>query len=211
MDDAKVTYVSRGLSVCTSGLQAIGCPEFRAEVSTPILVPGCENFLRFLVAYVKETKAVIKCNQTLAYGFWLVKFQASKDGFLEVFEYDAEATKFIPGISLAVTYWQEQHEMCNQLNTEFAPPRPDRIVVISDGVLEGHPVEGVRYPSPEHMSGWWLTTSDYSGDIKDLQKLHLFHVTSKRPDLVRYLALPYGFRFSQDTRSVWFDEIVAKG
>ncbi|MBF7074579.1 hypothetical protein ISG33_14330 [Glaciecola sp. MH2013] len=44
------------------------------------------------------------------------------------------------------------------------------MVVISDGIYENNgPVEGVRYPSPEHMSGWWLTTELYNGDIKTLK------------------------------------------
>lgn len=32
-------------------------------------------------------------------------------------------------------------------------PAPDQLVVMSEGVYEGDVVEGVRYPSPEHMSG----------------------------------------------------------
>jgi hypothetical protein len=27
------------------------------------------------------------------------------------------------------------------------------MVIISEGVYEGKPVEGIRYPSPDHMSG----------------------------------------------------------
>jgi hypothetical protein len=78
-------------------------------------------------------------------------------------------------------------------------------------VLQGDVVQGVRYPSPEHMSGWWITTDRYDGDIRSLTQEHLYHLTAARPDLARYLALPFGFRFDQASgEDVWFDEQVAR-
>lgn len=86
----------------------------------------------------------------------------------------------------------------------------NQLVVVSDGVLEGDPVEGVRYPSPEHMSGWWITTDRYNGDIGTLKTEHAYHILEKRPDLAKYMLLPYGFRFRVGTteEDVWFDENV---
>jgi hypothetical protein len=77
--------------------------------------------------------------------------------------------------------------------------------------LQGDAVQGVRYPSPEHMSGWWITTDRYDGDIRSLTQEHLYHLTAARPDLARCLALPFGFRFDQASgEDVWFDEQVAR-
>jgi len=50
-------------------------------------------------------------------------------------------------------------------------------VVVTDGVFEGDPAEGVRYPS------------------------------ARRPDLARFLALPFGFRFTG--ADAWLDPEVA--
>jgi hypothetical protein len=114
-------------------------------------------------------------------------------------------------VTLAVTYWRDQHRTCERLRTEFQPPHPDRLVVISAGVLEGdRDVQGIRYPSPEHMSGWWLTTSRFDGNTKSLETTHAYHVTAARPDLAHLIALPYGFRFDlSQAEDVWFDEKVA--
>jgi hypothetical protein len=70
-------------------------------------------------------------------------------------------------------------------------------------------VQGIRYPSPDHMSGWWITTDRYDGNIKSLRYEHTYHVTAARPALAKYLALPDGFRFNFSAgEEVWFDEKV---
>jgi hypothetical protein len=73
------------------------------------------------------------------------------------------------------------------------------------GGFGGEPVQGVRYPSPEHMSGWWITTDRYNGDVATLKTLHAYHLTARRPDLTRYLALAYGFRFYSEASEIRFD------
>jgi len=59
------------------------------------------------------------------------------------------------------------------------------------------------------MSGWWITTKLYDGDVKSLKHEHTYHVTAARPDLAKYLALPDGFRFDLSRiEDVWRDEKV---
>ncbi len=84
------------------------------------------------------------------------------------------------------------------------------MIVISDGVFEGECVEGVRYPSPKHMTGWWLTTQKYNGDTSTLRVEHYYHLPEKRPDLIKYLALPFGFRFFQKDETVGREEEIWK-
>jgi hypothetical protein len=64
-------------------------------------------------------------------------------------------------------------------------------------VLQGEAVQGVRYPSHEHMSGWWITTDRYAGNIGLLTQEHLYYLTAARPDIARHVALPFGFRFDE--------------
>ena len=115
----------------------------------------------------------------------------------ELWEYNAAATGFVPGATLTLKYWKEQHETCERHGAEFSLPQPNQLIVISNGVLQGDAVQGLRYPSPEHMSGWWITTDRYDGGIESLTLEHLYHLTAARPDLARNVALPFGFRFGQ--------------
>lgn len=211
MRQSDVEIVSTGSAVKTSGLAKRSHPELRVSLTTPELTKEGGAFLEFVVDYLIKHKTKINPGETLAYGYWLVKFELSKDGVLEVFEYSADATSFVKGAELTLTYWRDQHVVCDRFHAAFDPPRPDRKVAISSGLYEGDPVEGVRYPSPEHMSGWWLTTGRYDGNIASLDVVHLYHVTAARPDLARYLALPAGFRFrahNAQTTDIWFDEKV---
>lgn len=213
MKQSDIRVARNGLVLQTWGLGRYSHPELRLSIKDSALLEEGEAFLRFVVDYLVQGDTKIKPDETLTYGYWLTKFVLSSEGVLEVFEYNAEATEFIEGAELALTYWRDQHAVCNQVRATFDPPRPDKKVAISAGVYEGDPVEGVRYPSPEHMSGWWLTTDRYDGNIKSLNVVHLYHVTAARPDLARYLALPPGFRFSTSeaqATDIWFDEKVAK-
>jgi hypothetical protein len=209
---SEVELITEGLSVRTEGLVTANHPELRARVASPALLDECQAFLRFVVNYLKRESARIGPGQTLAYGYWLTKFDPADDAqHLEVWEYNADATEFVIGATLTLTYWRDQHEVCRKFGANFAPPRPDSLVVISDGVLSGEAVQGVRYPSPEHMSGWWITTDRYDGDIKSLKREHLYHLTAARADLARYVALPDGYRFDLANREdVWFDQKVAQ-
>lgn len=88
----------------------------------------------------------------------------------------------------------------------------EQLIVISSGIYEGTvPVEGVRYPSPPHMSGWWLTTDEYDGNLASLKTVHAHHIIEERPELAIYLALPFGYRFylGGEQENVWLDDEVA--
>jgi len=202
--------IREGLSVRTKGFSRLGAQQLSARVSTPALALEAEAFLRHIAMYSDARGAYLQHGETVAYGYWLTKF-VEIDGLLEAWEYRADATEFVPGVTLTLTYWRGQHRICDLQKAEFHPPRPDRLTVISAGVLEGDPdVQGVRYPSPEHMSGWWLTTNRFDGDTRSLRTMHTYHVTAARPDLAPLIALPYGFRFDlEHGQDIWFDEHVA--
>ncbi|MEI8644369.1 hypothetical protein P4S60_01650 [Pseudoalteromonas sp. Hal040] len=104
-----------------------------------------------------------------------------------------------------------QHECCLNYKAKYTPIDQECMVVISDGVYEGLPLEGVRYHSPKHMTGWWLTTDEYNGDISSLKMVHFTHIVEYRPEVAIYMALPPGYRFmlGGEQEHVWFDEEVA--
>jgi hypothetical protein len=206
----RVRYKQDDLRVSTDGLLRQGQAELTIAVSSPDLMPDADFFLRFVVNYLNEAGARITAGQTLVYGYWLVKFQPFPNGSLDVWEYNAQATEFVPRGDLALNYWRRQRGICESAQADFMPPSPENLTSVSAGVMEGRPVEGVRYHSGEPMSGWIIVTDEYDGNIKSLRNEHTYHITAARPDLAKFLALPCGFRFSQPNgESVWWDKEVA--
>lgn len=192
------------LILVTSGLRHMAGCEISASTSDPALVDECRSFLVFVADYIRNY-GTIRAGETLGYGCWITKAVAEGDDLLCFWEYNADAVEFVPGVTLTLRYWRDQHLACDQAASVFSPPRGDQLIVISEGVLEGEPVQGVRYPSPAHMSGWWITTDRYNGDVETLKTLHAYHLTARRPDLARYLALTYGFRFYSENGEIRFD------
>ncbi len=209
----RTRFSTEGLTTRTHGLLRRGHPELRVAVNDPGLLAGAKEFLRFVVRYLDRSGRPIRDRETLRYGYWLVKFVAAEreSDILDVVEFDPEATTFVPGGSLAVRYWEEQHRVCKRNNALFAPPDPDTLTAVSAGVMEGKPVQGMRYPWPAHMSGWVVVTDDYSGDVTSLVREHTYHLSAARPDLAPYLALPPGFGFDLRGRvRVTYDEALLK-
>lgn len=208
----KVIIEQTDLVGVTKGLDEYGCPDIKISVDDETLREEIRPFLLYLVRYVIEGGIKINSNETMPYGYWLVRFRALTESLLEVWEYNKSATEFVRGGNLTLRYFKEQFAMCRKYKSEFMPPRPDKKVAVSEGVLEGDLVEGVRYVAPEHMSGWYITTDRYNGDFRTLKVIHLYCLSDARPDLVSYFALSPGFRFCQigNKNEVWFDKDVLK-
>lgn len=206
-----MTSILRGQDFVESvGLRSLGQQEVRLHFNEPALDAAALALIDTVEQYVRSAKKQIRGNETMAFGYWLVKFmQSDRPEVLDVWEYNAAATEFVSGANLALRYWAEQHAVCERAQAPFSPPRPDRHAAVSAGVLEGDAVQGVRYPAPEHMSGWYLTTARYDGNVASLKVMHLYHVTAARPDLARFIALPPGYRFDSGTGAVRFDQKVA--
>lgn len=182
--------------------------EVAAAVDSPLLQTDCREFVQYIAQYLTAGN-MIRPGETVKYGYWLTKAELDDRNRLVFWECNPETTDFVFGVSAAVTHWRDQHQICRKVGAAFDPPALDQMVVISDGVYEGDEVEGVRYPSPIHMSGWWLTTDRFNGDTSTLKTVHAHHVSARRPDLTQFLALPFGYRFFSPQSDVWFDQKVA--
>ncbi len=118
---------------------------------------------------------------------------------------------FIEGVDNAISVIGEQSEICKQYSSAPVFPTFGQKLAISKGIYDGMPVDAVRYASPSHMTGWYLTTDLYDGDVKTMEVVYYHDVVFKRPDLRPYLALPPGFRFNaSDDVDIWFDESVSR-
>jgi hypothetical protein len=196
-----------GLEVATVGLRSDSGYEICARFDDVSLGGECRDFIRFAAEYVQNGH-FIKPGETLGYGYWITKAVADDKGRLCFWEYAPGAVEYVPGISNALRYWRDQHSVCGRASSLFCPPNAGQMVAISDGVFEGDDVQGVRYPSPSHMSGWWITTDRYDGNVSSLRTVHAYHLTATRPDLAQFLALAVGYRFYSDNGEVRFDPKV---
>jgi hypothetical protein len=193
----------------TTGLADRRQAELRLKILGEESAREGETLLRYVGHYVAGARKPIRSSDSMLFGYWLIKFVAGPAGLLDIWEHDATATNFREGAELALKYWREQHDVCARVSAAFAPPRPDQLVVVSEGVFEGDAVRAVRYPSPGHMSGWWMVTDRYNGDVNSMRQEHMYHLTSRRPDLASYIALPFGYRFDvTHHEDIWFDKEV---
>lgn len=207
--NTEICVVSETLTCQSVGLMDKFGLEVSAAVNTPLLLEDCCEFVRYVVNYIAAGNEVGD-GKLLEYGYWVTKAELVGSNRLTFCELDSQAAEFVFGVNASVSYWRDQHEICKKVGARFEPPKLDQLVVISDGVYEGDEAEGVRYPSPEHMSGWWLTTDRFNGDTATLKTVHAHHLSAKRPDLAKFLALPFGYRFFSPESDIWFDQSVAE-
>ncbi|HYM16109.1 MAG TPA: hypothetical protein VEZ14_11165 [Dehalococcoidia bacterium] len=206
-----VTILNTHADVRTQGLSRRIGYEVCLGVTTDDERRGAQELVAFVADYVARQRARLMPEETMEYGIWLVKFRESTPGLLDVWEMAADGDEFRSGASNAIRAWREQRDVCDKCAAAFSPPHPSQLVSISAGVREGDAVDGVRYPSPRHMSGWWLSTDRYDGDVRTMMVEHIYHVAIRRPDLVCFLALPPGWRFSTLSHGkAWFDEGAAR-
>lgn len=114
------------------------------------------------------------------------------------------AERFIKSLKRQIN----MHELCKKLNVACQMPSDETLVAVSEGVFEGDLVQGVRYKMEAHMSGWIITSDRYNGDVSTLRTEHMKHIFEHRPDLVKYLCLPIGWRFDTSRDDFWFDQEI---
>lgn len=193
----------------TVGLCEYGHPEVWMRLKREDTENDATHVMRTVSDYMVQTKISIRPGEKIAYGCWTLRLEGGEDNTLHITEYDGMTDGFVDGATYAMTLWRIQEECCQKYGSQCQRPEVTQMIVISNGVMEeSTPVQGVRYPSPSHMSGWWLTTDEYTGDHTTLKVEHVMHVLRARPDLSKYLALAFGFRFDSGPDEAWFDKKV---
>jgi len=194
----------------TRGLVDLGMHELALHDERPAWSNDARTLLAYTMQYVESSGNRIVPGQTMSYGFWLVKFVLNDSSVLEVHEYDEDGELFVKGARLSMEFWREQHRICQIVGAAFHPPRPDKLVAVSSDLPHAAVVEGVRYNLEDPMSGWIITSQGYDGPVQTLRGEHAWHLVRLRRDLIRFLALPVGYRFTSDREdAVRFDPGVA--
>jgi hypothetical protein len=75
--------------------------------------------------------------------------------------------------------------------------------------MDGQPINGLRHRPEPGTSGWfiWAGGEIDQSDDSFFAPVHVAHLERRFPDLVRYLALPPGWRFqvAPGHEDVWYD------
>lgn len=192
----------------TVGLVATQSHELSVR-ARPGQIAAARGLLERIVSYLDDSGRRLEADETMTAGSWLLRFSMGPGAMLEIWEFDDASDDFVPGAEHCLTIWEAQTQVCRDAGLEFSPPMFTQLIVVSDGVLDGDETDGVRYPAPDHMSGWWLTTDRFDGNTESLHGEHVHHVCAARPDLAKFLALPIGARFDSRIDRAWFDANVA--
>ncbi|MFP3596897.1 hypothetical protein [Chryseobacterium sp. SIMBA_029] len=160
------------------------------------------SVVKYMIDYITINKPTILENQNISYYSWLLQFRLDENDCYDLYEINSDGSKFNKGCDTAISLIRNQSEICSHYGLATQFPNFNQMIVISQGVYEGKDIEGIRYESPEHMSGWWLITDDYDDNIKSLMTVHFHHLAFARPDILKYLALPFGYRFLMENGKI---------
>lgn len=106
------------------------------------------------------------------------------------------------------THIDRQKEICKKVNADWRPVNPKHKIGISAD-LDGEPIHGLRHQPEKGTTGWYIWTGDYSAEADFFKSMHAGHLLEKRPDLIKYLGLPPGYRFLIDQKGyedIWEDK-----
>ncbi len=101
-----------------------------------------------------------------------------------------------------------QRSLCREYGAAFSPPVAGSRVGIALQTLGRLPLHGLRIPERGGANGWYLWAGeDASEDPEFYQALCFEHLAERCPIVLRFLALPAGWRFLTDGSyvDVWQD------
>ena len=94
---------------------------------------------------------------------------------------------------------------------EWTPVDTNMMIAVSSSLFSPlQPINGLRHSKERIIDGWYLWSG---GEIpqdneKFFSSIHAHHLIEQRPLVLKYLGLPYGWRFQIDDKGyedVWFD------
>lgn len=106
-------------------------------------------------------------------------------------------------------YVEQQKEICNKLSVAWIENQPNQVIGLAD--INDVPIHGLRHPIENNSTGWYIWTKDYSSDPDFFKPTHIVHLLDIKPQLLKYLGLPPGYRFLIDDKGyedIWYDETL---
>lgn len=109
---------------------------------------------------------------------------------------------------------QEQKDVCKRLELQWTPIGKGLMVAINGSLFtDTQPINGLRHPRQEDIDGWYIWSGGEIPQGKDnfFNPIHHEHLLDIQPLVLKYLGLPYGYRFQIDDKGyedVWFDQSI---
>jgi len=120
----------------------------------------------------------------------------------------------ITGVSKLADYnlWRShinrQQELCKKYSVAWKPFNPKLHLGVADDI-KSDPLNGLRHPPERGTSGWYLWSGEYRPDADFFKPLCAEHLIKIRPEIIKYLGLPPGYRFQIDSKGyedIWEDK-----
>jgi len=103
----------------------------------------------------------------------------------------------------------EQRRVCAEWGAEFvASPAGCKLGLARDFDPEAQPINGLRHPASEGVSGWYIWAGEeLASDPDYFEPVHVSHFEAAYPQLAKYLGLAPGWRFlvAQEHEDLWYD------
>ena len=103
---------------------------------------------------------------------------------------------------------EAQRRLCARVGVAPVLPAPTQKVGIALETLHLEPLNGLRHPAEEDTCGWYFWGgTELSQAPEFFQPLHVAHLPERCPRVLKYLALPPGWRFldAPGQEDVWND------
>lgn len=106
----------------------------------------------------------------------------------------------------------EQNAVCRKYGVEPVEAPLDMKAGVAENVRSAIvPINGLRHPPQADTTGWYIWAGeDLSSDPDFFLPLHVRHVAEWRSEVLKYLALPPGWRFlvTEHYEDVWYDSTL---
>lgn len=104
---------------------------------------------------------------------------------------------------------REQEQICARLGIRPVDAPQHLKVGLARNVGQGlWPLNGLRHPPQGDTTGWYIWAGGEPSDVPDFfEPVHLSHLTSLCPEILKFLRLPPGWRFlyAPGQEDVWQD------
>ena len=113
-------------------------------------------------------------------------------------------------INIWKIYVEQQKEVCKKLNLTWVECLPNQVIGLADNIND-IPIHGLRHPIENNSTGWYVWSKDFSSESDFFKPHHTAHLIDIKPQLLKYLGLPIGYRFLIDDKGyedIWYDETL---
>ena len=107
---------------------------------------------------------------------------------------------------------EKQKRICRKFDSNWNPVNKKLIIGCADH-LDKEPISGLRRPKEERTTGWLIWSGELSKEDDFFKPVSAEHLLQRIPEIIKYLGLDVGFRFSVDRngcKDVWFDKEIIK-